>query len=98
MLLCRKRQKKENVKAFLFVIGKEGRELFNTFFFAKEQKDKLEPLLEKFESYCLPKKNVTMQRHKFNPRTQGSTELIDQFVTVLKNIAGDCEFGDIKMT
>ena len=86
---------KEKCKAFLYVIGKEGREIFNTFVFA-EQKDKLEPLLEKFESYCIPKKNVTMERHKFNTRTQGSTELIDQFVTDLKNIARDCEFGDIK--
>ena len=87
---------KEKCKAFLYVIGKEGREIFNTFVFAEEQKDKLEPLLEKFESYCIPKKNVTMERHKFNTRTQGSTELIDQFVTDLKNIARDCEFGDIK--
>ena len=91
---------KEKCKAFLYVIGKEGWEIFNTFVFAEEQKDKLEPLLEKFESYCIPKKNVTMERYKFNTRTQGSTdsELIDQFVTDLKNIARDGEFGDTKMT
>ena len=37
-----------------------------------------------------------MERHKFNTRTQGSSELIDQFVTDLKTIANDCEFGNIK--
>ena len=37
-----------------------------------------------------------MERHKFNTRTQESSELIDQFVTDLKNFANDCEFGDIK--
>lgn len=42
---------KEKCKAFLYVIGKEGREIFNTFVFAEEQQDKLEPLLENFESY-----------------------------------------------
>ena len=53
-------------------------------------------MLAKFENYCIPKKNVTMERHKFNTRVQGSTELIDQFVTDLKNIAINCEFGAIK--
>ena len=62
----------------------------------RSKKDKLDKILEKFENYCIPKKNVTMERHKLNTRTQGSSELIDQFVTDLKNIANDCEFGNIK--
>ena len=37
-----------------------------------------------------------MERHKFNTQVQGSTELIHQFVTDLKNIAINCEFGAIK--
>ena len=91
-----RRLQADQCKTLLYVIGKEGREIFNTFTFAEAEKDKLDKLLEKFENYCIPKKNVTMERHKFNTRTQGSTELIDQFVTDLKNIANDCEFGDIK--
>ena len=39
---------------------------------------------------------MIMERHKFNTRVQGSTELIDQYVTDLKNIAINCEFGAIK--
>ena len=74
-------------KTLIYVIGKEGREMFNTFTSAEGGKDKLDKLLEKFENYCIPKKNVTMERHNFNTRTQGSTKLIDQFVTDLKNIA-----------
>ena len=57
---------------------KEGRDIFNTYTFAEAEKDKLDTLLEKFENYCIPKKNVTMERHKFNTRTQGSTELIEK--------------------
>ena len=41
-------------------------------------------------------KNVTMERNKFNTQVKGSTELIDQFVTDLKNIAINCEFGAVK--
>ena len=36
------------------------------------------------------------RNYPFNTKTQCSTKLIDQFVTDLKNIANDCEFGDIK--
>ena len=80
----------------MYVIGKEGREIFNTFVFPEEEKDKSTPLSTKFENYCIPKENVTMVRHKFNTRVQGSTELIDQFITDLKNIAINCEYGAIK--
>ena len=52
----------KNCKAFLYVIGKEGREIFNTFVFPEEEKDKITPLLAKFDNYCIPKKNVTMER------------------------------------
>ena len=46
---------------------------FNTFIFAEGEKDKLDKLIEKFQNYCIPKKNTTMERHKFNTRTQGNT-------------------------
>ena len=75
----------EKCKTLLYVIGREGREIFNTFTFADGEKDKLDKLIEKFQNYCIPKKNITMERHKFNTRTQDSTELIDQFVIDLKN-------------
>ena len=42
-------------------------------------------MLAKFETYCIPKKNVTMERHIFNTQVQGSAELIDQFAMDLKN-------------
>ena len=56
----------EKCKAFLYLIGKEGREIFNTFVFPEEENDKFKPFLAKFENNCIPKKNVTMERHKFN--------------------------------
>ena len=86
MSLCLVNLNQKKCKAFLYVIGKEGREIFNTFVFPEEEKDKFTPLLAKCENYCIPKKNVTMKRHKFNTRLQGSTELIDQFVTDLKTL------------
>ena len=74
----------EKCKTLLYVIEREGREIFTTFTFADGENDKLDKLIEKFQNYCIPKKNITMEEHKFNTRIQGSTELIDQFVIDLK--------------
>jgi hypothetical protein len=57
---------KEKCKAILYVIGLEGREIYNTFHFGESEVDKLEVLLKKFEDYCIPKTNVTVIRHRFN--------------------------------
>ena len=60
------RSEKEKCKAILYVIGLEGREIYNTFHFGESEVDKLEVLLKKFEDYCIPKTNVTVIRHRFN--------------------------------
>ncbi|CAC5418952.1 unnamed protein product [Mytilus coruscus] len=87
---------KEQCRAVVYVIGLEGREIYNTFNFGENEADKLEVLLKKFEDYCIPKKNVTVIRHRFNTRVQNSSESIDQYLTDLKLIAKNCEFEHLK--
>ena len=53
------RSEKEKCKATLYVIGLEGREIYNTFHFGESEVDK-------FDDYCIPKTNVTVIRHRFN--------------------------------
>ncbi|CAC5359831.1 unnamed protein product [Mytilus coruscus] len=87
---------KEQCRAVLYVIGLEGREIYNTFNFGENEADKLEVLLKKFEDYCIPKKNVTVIRHRFNTRVQNPSESIDQYLTDRKLIAKNCEFEHLK--
>ena len=48
-----------------------------------------------FKNYCTPRKNVTLARYKFlNCRQEQMS--FDQFVTMLRNKAKGCEFGDIE--
>ena len=90
--------KDENIQCatFLHVMGEEGLEIFNTFQFTETEKDKIGPLIDKFESYCIPKTNVTFERYKFNMRSQKEGENIDQYVTELKNLAATCEYRDLR--
>ena len=52
-------------------------------------------LLEKFEKYFTPKKNVVLERFNFNRAKFESKESIDTFVTKLKNLSKSCEYGDL---
>ena len=81
-------QKEDKIKAntFLHVIGPEELEIFNTFIFQnQDDKEKLQPITDKLETYCNPRKNITYERHVFNMRNQQTGENIDAYVTDLKN-------------
>ncbi|CAB3981708.1 PREDICTED: uncharacterized protein K02A2.6-like [Paramuricea clavata] len=87
---------KERCSVFLYIIGQDGRDIHNTFDFETSEVDKIKPLIQKFEDYCIPKQNTTMQRYIFNKRVQGETESVDQYVTELRLLAKNCRFGELE--
>ena len=77
--------------------GPEALEVYNTFAWqTDDDNSKVDKIIEKFDEYCNPRKNVTWERHKFNTRNQQPGESIDQYVTDLKTKAQTCEFDDLK--
>lgn len=79
----------------LHCIGEDAVEVFNTFTFGEDEKDKINPLLKKFEDFCNPIKNQTYERYKFHTYFQTEGETIDHYATELKNKAKTCEFGQL---
>ena len=76
--------KGEDVKSaiLLHAVGEEALEIYNTFTWDAAGDDrKTNKILEKFTSYCEPKKNITWERHVFNSTIQQPDETIDQYVT-----------------
>ena len=91
-------EKSEKVQAatFLHVAGIKALEVYNTFTWEREgDEDKVDKILEKFQFYCKPRKNITWDRHVFNTRNQQMGETIDQYVTDLRTKARSCEFGEL---
>ena len=87
--------KSQEVQAavFLHVIGSEAHRVYNTFEFDDEgDRKKINKLLEKFENYCLPKKNITLERYSLFTRRQRQGESFDEFITDLRRRASRCEF------
>ena len=52
-------------------------------------------LTHSLSPYCTPKENITYERLVFNTRAQGATEGIDDYVTELRKLARNCEFGEL---
>lgn len=80
----------------LHFIGEECHEIYNTFNIEADKKNDIKVLLNTFEGYFNPKKNITYERHKFFTRNQSAKETVDQYVTELKSRASSCEFDFLK--
>ena len=58
--------------------GEDAIEVFNTFQFPEGDEKKLNKVLEQFERYCNPRKNVVFERYQFWQITQKDSETVDQ--------------------
>ena len=92
-----KKSEAVQVATFLTVIGEEARDVYSTFtdWTTDGDEAKIEPVLEKFEAYCMPRKNVPFERYRFNRRMQEPGESYDQYKTALRKLAEGCEFSTI---
>ena len=91
--------KLEDVKTsrLLTCIGEKARDVYYTFTFeAEDDAMKLQPVIDKFDEYLNPRKNITFLHFKFFSYNQGEGQLIDEYVTELKARSQHCEFGDLR--
>ena len=96
----------ERYSTFLYIIGERGREIFNNMEWQKKTNEEgivtdedditVQGLFQKFETYCLPKKNLIIERRRFFMRNQQHDESIDAYLTQLRNLASTCDFETIK--
>lgn len=78
----------------LSCIGEAGLEIYNSFDFeAGESKLDYTLVKAKFGNYCVPRKNVVFERHKFYQLEKGD-QTVDAFMVLLKNQAAFCEFQE----
>ncbi|CAH1244319.1 Hypp7261 [Branchiostoma lanceolatum] len=90
-------------KTFLYVIGEDARKVYETLTIVNndnapiaEKNRTVEQVMTASEAYCNPKKNETVERHKFFTRSQASGETFDEYLTELRTLAAECGFGAIK--
>ncbi|UYV84166.1 K02A2.6-like [Cordylochernes scorpioides] len=87
---------KLKVAILLNFIGEEDLEVFNTFHLKEDEAENFDLVINKFDDFCEPKKNVIFERFKFFSATQKDGESIDSFITELKGLSTSCEFESQK--
>ena len=83
------------VAAFLTAIGPEARKVFKTWNLSATERQDIKGVIERFDNYCNPTKNIPFERYLFNSRQQEPGESFDRYVTALRQIADKCAFGAI---
>ncbi|UYV83589.1 hypothetical protein LAZ67_23001543 [Cordylochernes scorpioides] len=53
-------------------------------------------VVSKFQNYFIGKRNIIYERAKFNRRSQGDSEPVEEFITSLYVLAENCNYGILK--
>lgn len=88
---------KVQAATFLVCIGDAGRRIYETFSFENESdKENIKILREKFEAYAKPSVNLTYHEYVFARRDQREGEKFDDWLTELRTLVRNCEFGEVE--
>lgn len=85
----------EQVSSFLYCIGECANDIIKTLNI-DEEKTTYEEVKSAINNYFEVRRNVIVERVKFNKRVQQPGEPIDSFIQDLYRIADDCEYGVLK--
>ena len=91
-----KDKKKNKVKSSICLscVGPEGSEIHNAFTFSQEDESfHCNFIVQKFENFRIPRKNITLVRYKFLPCKRKEGKTFDEFMTQLKRFG---ELGELK--
>jgi hypothetical protein len=84
------------IAILLHNLGEKCFEIFNSFNLDSSSASNYDTVVGKFEAYFSPKKNLTVERHKFLTRKQNLDESFDSFCTDLVNKSLNCEFDKLR--
>ena len=80
------------VAVLLTTIGPEARKVFKTWNLSATERKDIKGVIEHFDNYSNPRKNIPFERYLFNSPQQEPGESFDRYVTALRQIADKCAF------
>ncbi|UYV60281.1 K02A2.6-like [Cordylochernes scorpioides] len=86
----------EQVNALIYIMGNKAEEILTLFNLSEAQINDYKLVVSKFQDYFIEKRNVIYERAKFNRRSQGETESVEEFITNLYVLAENCSYGILK--
>ncbi|UYV75387.1 hypothetical protein LAZ67_13000081 [Cordylochernes scorpioides] len=86
----------EQVNALIYIMGDKAEEILILFNLSEAQINDYKLVVSKFQDYFIGKRNVIYERAKFNRRSQGETEPVEEFITDLYVLAETCSYGSLR--
>ncbi|XP_075158139.1 uncharacterized protein LOC142231417 [Haematobia irritans] len=83
------------VALLLHHIGSQTMDIFKSFD-VNEDTVKYDDLVKMLETHFVPQINIVMERHKFFTCKQEETQSIDEYITLLRNLSSNCDFGVLR--
>ena len=91
-----KEPEEHQINTLLYCLGKEGKDILTSTNISEDDRKKYDCVLASFDGVFKVRKNVIIERAKFNKCSQLPDEPAEQFIANLYNLASDCNFGDLK--
>ena len=89
-----KKDEAVQVASLVYAMGAEGDRLLDQFTMPADDKEKFKPVLDKFDAYFTPKRNVIHERAQFHKCFQKEGESVDEYVRRLYELAEHAAFPD----
>ena len=84
------------VSTLLTCMGVDARRVYDTFVWENEEDvNKIECVLSMFDIHVAPLANIPFERYSFNVRSQELGESFEHYVTQLRLLSRNCDFGNI---
>ncbi|XP_067929039.1 uncharacterized protein [Watersipora subatra] len=85
---------KVKIALLLRTVGERGKDIYKTFTYATgKSKDVYNDIIENFDNFCKPRRNLFNSRDHFFNCKQNHTS-VDEYLTELRKRARYCEFGE----
>ncbi|XP_064613329.1 uncharacterized protein K02A2.6-like [Liolophura sinensis] len=90
-------ESKYRTATLLTCIGVDALDILDGLTFTQEEdKQDIDIVLQKFETFCVGETNETYERYCFNRRDQETSEAVDSYVAVLRTLAKTCNYGQLE--
>ncbi|KAK3098958.1 hypothetical protein FSP39_024697 [Pinctada imbricata] len=83
------------VNTLLYSMGPESDEVLSSLKLSADDLKKYDTVKGKFNDYVVVRRNVIIERAKFNQRMQNEGESVDNFITSLYTLAEHCGYNDL---
>ena len=84
------------VSTLLYCLGEDAEDVLASTNIADEDRKKYDKVVSAFEVHFKIRRNVIVERARFNKRNQMEGESAEEYITVLYGLIETCEFGALK--